>query len=373
MLTRYPRSSWSLIGYLGVLLISSVCGDVVTPSPHCNLTAILESEVIQSVNCDAEELSIYFSPDFASHSCLASTNFTVGGEGILNGSCTQRIVPVNLATIYVDIDDCVIAKTTTTEDLIFELEFDIDFGNEVSVSGLIVSDNRGTAKWTTTCTFDRIKEVNSNYTVSSSFLPPAEIQDNSAVTQEFKLKMEVFSTGQYITVLPYPVSKPYLEDLYFQISFDDSQLAGQSDNFYLVTDWCKAKDTNGNFDNLITDECVADDMNSIVEIPDRALTDSMDRWQSRVFRFPNENEVYIECGVRICYNPEDCERDCSKQLERSSELFGGKNLDTGNTFEQTVSTGLIGIKNEVAEDSDKSAGVTACYALFLIFVAAFSM
>jgi len=343
-------------------------------SPSCDLATLTSSSgSIDDVICNAEKLRINFLTIFYQDSCLASTSFTVGEANI--SGCPQKTVSVGQGYIEYDIDDCVIIKTSTTEELTFALDVEINYGTEERVNGLIISDTRSTSKWSANCTFDRINNVEANYSVSYS--PPSPEQFNETVTQEFKLKMETFSTDAYTTALSYPISKSYLQDLFFQISFDDAELAGQSSNFHLITESCWATpdidDILTNNATLIENECVVSAVSSIVDIVSPQASSNVDQWSSQVFRFPNEDDTVIRCQVRICYDSADCVRDCQNRRRRSNKLLGGNNLEIGNTFEQIVSTGLISIKNEVAEDGDKSAGVTACYAMFLIFVMGFSM
>lgn len=352
----------------------------------CNSTStyneLLENMKVKNVTCNAEKVTVNFNDEFYSSPCLGQ--FTVGKPNVT--SCPQQTINTTAAIEYL-FDDCLVEKTSNSTDLNFNLDFEIETSIlSASVPGLILNAEPQTSKWSVSCSYDRINEVQTNNSVSES--PPVIEEFVVDVAQEFTIQMETFSTSNYSAALSYPIVKNYQDSLYFQISFDDtnpttavgsralssSKTVGQSDNFHLIIESCWAtpdiNDISTNNVTLIENECVSSAVRSIVEINSRVNNTNVDQWSSRVFTFPNETAVVIKCQVRICYEQADCVRDCQSVGARN---LGDNSVQNGKTLERTVSTGTISIRNEVENeedelDDDESAGMTTGCAFFVIMI-----
>ena len=369
---------------------------------------LLKNMKVKNVTCDAEKVTVNFDDQFYQSPCLKGREFTDDVKTfffkpVLSGnifsqlrpivgtpnlkSCPQQKIYANAAIEY-GFDDCQVKKVSNSTDLIFNLEFELETSiSGANVVGLVLNGGVRTSKWSVSCTYDRINEVEANNSVSVS--PPVIEEFVVDVAQEFTIQMETFSNSNFSAALTYPIVKNYQDSLYFQVSFDDTnpttavgsralsskKTVGQSDNFHLIIESCWAtpdiNDISTNNVTLIENECVSSAVISIVEINSRDNNTNVDQWTSRVFTFPNEPAVVIKCQVRICYEKADCVRDCKKS--RAGRFLGGKSVQNGKTLERTVSTGTISIRNEVENgkdelDDDESAGITTGCAFFVIVI-----
>lgn len=74
---------------------------------------------------------------------------------------------------------------------------------------------------------------------------------------------------------------------------------------------------------------------------------NVDRWGSQVFKFPGDNnKVFIQCRVLICYDEDDCRRACDRRSKRSIAKGG----QTQNV-EKIVTSGLLRLKRSVEGSS----------------------
>ena len=317
------------------------------------LSEYTDNGSISNLTCDAEKITINFDDSFYNHACLSDKNFLVG-KIENNDVCPQATFSVNQGKLEFDIDNCLVEANTTPEEIIFKIDFEIPDSSKEMLGGLILSEGYGSLKYSISCTFDRINQVEA--TNSVQFVSQDE-EFEANVDQEFKIQMKTFDDSSYTNALSYPIVKDYNEELYFQISFDDDALAGQSSNFHLITETCWATPNISQIEQtnvtLIENECESSLFGSILNIVDPRSETTKDEWSSRVFRFPNEEDIVIRCRVRICFEEDDCRRDCTGARK------GVRNDVKGKFVEKEISTGILSLKDD---DDDKSAGyVPTCY------------
>ena len=143
--------------------------------------------------------------------------------------------------------------------------------------------------------------------------------------------MQTFQDQTYASPLNSPIVKNYGDDLFFQVSFDDTALPGQSSKFHLITESCWATPDINQISQtnvtLIENGCESAIYSSILDIVDPRSSSNVDRWNSRVFRFPDESQIVISCRIKICYDAADCERDCSGRRNALKIRNGKKTLE----------------------------------------------
>ena len=237
----------------------------------------------------------------------------------------------------------------------------------MELNGLILNEGQGTTKWDVSCTFDRIKQVEVENSVEFS-KQDEEFATN--VDQDFEIQMQTFPDQTYASAMnkSLPIVTNYGDELFFQISFDDEALPGQSSKFHLITEYCWATPDINQISQtnvtLIEDDCPSVIYSSILDIIDPRNSSNVDRWNSRVFRFPDESQVTIRCRVRICYEEDDCKRDCSGEMRRNAER--GRNGK--KTLAKEISTGLI-----ILARDEESSTIRSGYAGFLAVMLGFCL
>jgi len=168
---------------------------------------------------------------------------------------------------------------------------------------------------------------------------------------QFDVQIDAFKSENFEKkFLEYPIAAEMGEKLNFEISFTTEE---QAKNHYLIAEQCWTFPEENDFSkiSLINDRCVSSGVNSIVSILDRPQF-NVDRWGSQVFKFPGDNnKVFIQCRVLICYDQDDCRRACNSRSKRSVA-----NQGQSKSVEKIVTSGLLRLKRSVEESSsvDKS-------------------
>ena len=138
---------------------------------------------VSSVQCNAQNLTIFFESSFYSHSCAAGKNFTVKSP---ISTCSDSPYPISTGQLHFDINNCLVAKSNLTEELLFQVEFEVSDSYEHVVNGLVIDQGTSYSSWTINCTFDRVKEVEVNQSV---YFTPVIEQFDKEVEADFEIQM----------------------------------------------------------------------------------------------------------------------------------------------------------------------------------------
>ena len=353
-------------------LLDSMFRQVLPPLTEPSSQMTDSSPAKYSVECGTDYMTVDLADHFLNELQIKNNTVLVQNHKTQEEfGCPEFAVNLSTGKISVPISSCLLQKSKNETFLTYS--YDI-FVPPKSVSGLITEYGN---HWMATCHYENRKTVsvskngfgvlNFPEKVSIHGVDDIDGLDDVENIGQFDVQIDVFKTLDFEEKYEnYPINANLGEFLQFEINFSTEE---QAINHFLVAEECWTYPGYSELTKifLLNDRCVAPGVGSIVKILDRPVS-SVDRWRSQVFKFPgNDNKVFIQCRVLICYDEADCMRECNSRSRRStSENKNGKSL------EKIVTSGELRLKRNVEKEeynSRKSTNISIPFSLnFILFV-----
>lgn len=272
-----------------------------------------------TVDCGDEYMTVVFSQKFLTKTSLTGRQLQI--KSVAN--CDNAVYSSSSRLSVRLGSSCFVKKEQDEENFYYTFEVEMPPEN---LNGVIT--NWGN-HWMATCEYGRRKSVttlnqNGDLVPALEWVPHTgesgqedflKLSGSEYGQGEFSVQLESYHSSAYAQKFgadEYPLQFNMGERLNLEINFSNEN---QSSHLFLVAEQCWAQPAVGSNTKygLIDNRCADADLVSIEDRP----AYNVDRWSTQVFKFPGDTLfVHITCDVLICFDADDCDRQCNKRRKR---------------------------------------------------------